>query len=532
MRFVAGSRGAVILVGPLLLALASERLREDHVPYWRSSMQDTSYAYAFNALDVAELKRPAKVDHPGTTLEMLGAGVLRLRHLAVGSRAISTDFLSDPERYCRDIHRGLVLTYVLGLLVSGFTAMSAAGDLGLALALQLTPLLAGLGIFLFNAGVAPEPLLLTLAALLASAVFWSIFRQSDRPRLAIMMGIVCGIGLATKWTFLPLCLLPLLLNGERRSRIAYVTSAVLTFALAMVPAWPNLGTSFGFATSVAINENLYRSATRGLPTLAQYLNSLRQLLGGRYDGLFPLLLALGAAVSIASSAAARRHGDAAAQARRARLALAATTAVCVLQVVLAAKDPMAAKRYLVPAAGLTGLSAALLLVLLRQRLGTRVANRAISALLVVGGAVGLAGMASRAELRKQQRVAALSIPAFLSREGNACRTIRYAGSSSVEWALYHGDHSASGRFGLALKRLYPDVWFYDGARQGLFDFEQRVPLAQRQRSGCVLLWGLRVPTNDDPRRPESWAGRPLPPSLRLQLVYDAGAEAVYRLGSM
>jgi hypothetical protein len=519
---------AAILVGPLLLVAASERLRADHAPYWRSSMQDTTYAYVFNALDVAELKHPAKVDHPGTTVEILGAIVLRIRHLTVGRRPLPDDFLSDPEPYCRDIHRALLAAYVLAVLVSGCVALWAAGDLGLALAFQLTPLLAGFGIFLFNSGVAPEPLLLAVASLLASAVLWGAFRPSGARRLATIMGVVCGIGVATKWTFLPLCLLPLLLHRECRNRLQYLVCAAVAFALAMAPAWSSVGASLAFAVDAAMGQNLYRSGTPGLPSLAQYLNSLRHLLGGRYDGLFPLLLLLGGGTAVWASRRGRREPAGQSTPR----ALLATTAVCVLQIVLAAKDPMAAKRYLVPAAGLAGLEAALLLLLLRQGAGTRFANRAVLVLLLIAGGLGLTGMATRAELRRQQRAVTSSIPAFLAREGDDCRTVRYAGSSSVEWAMYHGNRSASSRLGPMLKTHHPDVWFYDTARRGVFDFEQRVPLAELKRSGCLLLWGSSVHTSGDPRRPESWASRPLPRSFSLELVHEAGPESVYRLRSM
>jgi hypothetical protein len=519
-------RTAVILIGPLLLGVASESLRRDHAPYWRSSMQDTTYAYAFNALEVAELKRPAKVDHPGTTVEMLGAIVLRLRHFAVGSRRLPEDLLADPEPYCRDIHRVLLVAYVLVVLVSGCLALRATQDLGLAVTLQLTPLLAGFGIFLFNSGVAPEPLLLALASLLASAAFWGVFRRARNCRLPVVMGGVCGIGLATKWTFLPLCLLPLLLHRELRSRIQYSIAAGGAFALAMVPAWSSLGRSLAFAANAAISQNLYRSATPGLPSPAQYLNSLRQLLGGRYDAFFPLLLLL----SVATVAWMGR--SAGAECREPRRALLGTTIVCVLQILLAAKDPMAAKRYLVPAAGLAGLSAALLLTLLRRRLGTGRANRAAVILFLTAGGLGLTGTFSRAELRRTQGTTASAVPAALARMGSGCRVIRYSGSSSVEWALYHGNRSASGRFGPMLKALYPNVWFYDTERQGFFDFEQSIPLARLQRQGCLLLWGSTIRTDHDLRHPESWAGQVLPRLFGLTLVHDAGAEAVYRLGPL
>ena len=49
-----------------------------HVPFWVSQNFDPGYFYYFNALNVA-LGQPALfVDHPGTPLIMLGAGLLRI----------------------------------------------------------------------------------------------------------------------------------------------------------------------------------------------------------------------------------------------------------------------------------------------------------------------------------------------------------------------------------------------------------------------------------------------------------------------
>ena len=53
-------------------------------PLWAGGSTDPSYGYLLNSLMAAELRVPAKTDHPGIPLDLLGALVLRVWHAAHG----------------------------------------------------------------------------------------------------------------------------------------------------------------------------------------------------------------------------------------------------------------------------------------------------------------------------------------------------------------------------------------------------------------------------------------------------------------
>ncbi len=48
-------------------------------PYYGKSRFDPSYAYLFNALDIEQGVAPFLIQHPGTTVQLVGAAVLRVR---------------------------------------------------------------------------------------------------------------------------------------------------------------------------------------------------------------------------------------------------------------------------------------------------------------------------------------------------------------------------------------------------------------------------------------------------------------------
>src|SRR5262245_51688104 len=73
--------GALVLaVPPVLFALTVLALKEARGPFWYGKNSDPDYAYLFNSLVVAQVRSPGHIDHPGTTLQVFGALVLRARH--------------------------------------------------------------------------------------------------------------------------------------------------------------------------------------------------------------------------------------------------------------------------------------------------------------------------------------------------------------------------------------------------------------------------------------------------------------------
>ncbi|HEV2764337.1 MAG TPA: hypothetical protein VGV38_15260, partial [Pyrinomonadaceae bacterium] len=226
----------LLLALPLALLASAFSLRDAGGPYWLSSNLDPSYAYLFNSLNLANLRRPEHTDHPGTPVQMAGAGLIRLHNLSADEDATARAVVADPEAYIREINNLLVVVCALALLAAGLLAR-ASGGLAFGVLAQTPPFL-----FLSNVaglvGIRPESLLLALSVLLGAASLVALRRgesgQNKTGRgVAVALGAIFGLGVATKLTFVPLVLLPLAALPGWRRRALMLVCALITFFVAV-----------------------------------------------------------------------------------------------------------------------------------------------------------------------------------------------------------------------------------------------------------------------------------------------------------
>ena len=84
---------AIAAIPALLIALGMG-LGGTRGELWLGQNYDPSYLYLFGALRLAEGEATSFVDHPGVPVQLLGAGVLRLRHLLAGEGALRAAVLA------------------------------------------------------------------------------------------------------------------------------------------------------------------------------------------------------------------------------------------------------------------------------------------------------------------------------------------------------------------------------------------------------------------------------------------------------
>ena len=88
-------------------------------PYYLGENSDPEYVYLFNALNIAQFEAPRHTDHPGTTMQLLGATVIRGSYYFAGGDNLVEDVLSRPEHYLRLMNIVLILLYSVTLLAVG-----------------------------------------------------------------------------------------------------------------------------------------------------------------------------------------------------------------------------------------------------------------------------------------------------------------------------------------------------------------------------------------------------------------------------
>src|SRR3989344_2104861 len=90
---------ASLLVLPACTVLAATAARIAGGPSWLWFNLDPDYFYLLDAVNVVNLTTPGHVYHPGTTVDWLGALILKAAYPLSGGEAIAAAVLADPERH-------------------------------------------------------------------------------------------------------------------------------------------------------------------------------------------------------------------------------------------------------------------------------------------------------------------------------------------------------------------------------------------------------------------------------------------------
>ena len=228
---------AALALLPAAYVVVTLGLRADAMPFWLWHNLDPDYFYLLDSLNIVNLTTPGHVYHPGTTVQWLGALVLKAAYLFTAPGEITRAVLADPERHLRLIGSVIVALNGDALYCLGGVALAAFRALTPALIAQTAPFLS-MVVLKHGLHVKPEALLVLATLMLAAVTVWSLRPGALERRgkaLAIAFGVAAGFGIATKITAAPVFLLPLFLLGRVRTIALYGALAALSFVVFTLP---------------------------------------------------------------------------------------------------------------------------------------------------------------------------------------------------------------------------------------------------------------------------------------------------------
>lgn len=466
-----------VAVGTVPLGL---RIMAARGPHWLGHNNDPHYHYLVNSLNVATFKAPGHVEHPGTTIQLIGAAAIRVKHFFAGKGDIVRDVLGNPEPYTDAISHALLTIHALTVLAAGIIAFKATGNIFLALLIQIGPHVCVSSLDSL-ARPKPESFLLSLSCLMGALVTAFLWKRdsSARVRTAVMLGIVAGLAVVTKVTAATLAILPLVMLDDRRNKLAYGLAVLLSAFIAFLPViiGSNFTVFLNFIMKLSTHTGLYGQGAPGFIDFSAYTAAIWDL--AKYERFLFLVVCYAAGLVVWARATTSENFELEGPLRRGLLAV---TLLMVFQILITAKHPL--YHYLVPALGLMGLSGALMLGILLERNGTigtwSGAALFLTILFIVMGFqgtrwVGLVKMLDRC--RQAQFAVVQSLEKYKDRT-----QICAFGSSSVPLGLFVGDSFARGGYEVVLKELYPGFQIY--------------PHGMDTTNPCVLLRGSRI--QDDP----------------------------------
>ncbi len=489
----------LFLILPVLLLWAGMYLSDARGPYWLSGNLDPDYVYLLNASNMADLQKVGHIDHPGTTVQMIGAITIRVAHLFSATKDnVHTDVLKNPEKYLKAINGVFLVLNGLMVLLLGVGAYRITGHLALSLLLQCTPFLPGTVLTASLARVRPEPLLLCAGLLL---ILFLVKWATQHGKLAgvsfsywpaLWGGAIVGFGIATKITFIPLVVIPLFIFPRLKNKLFYLATTLVSFIFFTLPIMGSYAKFLDWIYNLATHKGGYGTGAREVFSWPTTLKNSGVML--RENGLFAGLLVFSLLLILVAVLVPRL--------RKMSLGngyfkvLVGVTVADILAIVMVSKH--AAQHYLLPALSVVGLVLVLIYLYL-QDMG--IAFKKKPGFIQIPFWVVLAGvmlwlnpwqefkqMASTWAFVRQE---GLNINEKVASDYKGFAKIYYYASSSREYALKFGNDLALNKHTEVLKTLYPDVYFYDFASGGIFsfDYNERVAMARIQaKYGAKILF--------------------------------------------
>ena len=348
-----------LLFLPTTFLITSIILKLDAGPSWLWSNMDPDYWYLFDSLNMVNLNWPQSIAHPGTTVQFIGAAMIKLLFPLTSADQINQIILANPEHYLMLISRVLLSLNVAALVFIGVAGYLTFKDIIGAMFLQIGPFLSQLT-FKHSLHVSPEPLLVTVILVLCGVMILTLRPgqlKNHRNAYAVAFAVIAGFGMATKITSAGLYLMPLFLLGRIRPIILYCLASIFFMAIFTLPALGSYPKLFDWVSMITLSSSHFGT---GDQTFIDFLIYFRSLWNVSSRPVFWVTL-LVSMLMIGWLGFKRRDKDLISE--NTTLALAGLCLAFVVQALIVAKHP--AGHYMIPALTASAFGFSLLYLLMK-----------------------------------------------------------------------------------------------------------------------------------------------------------------------
>jgi hypothetical protein len=495
---------AVLAVLPMLLALTAVYLNNARGPFWLGSNLDPEYVYLLNAANLAGLKGVGHIDHPGTPVQVLGAVIIRVVHFFNFSAEMDwrTDVLQRPEYYLSAINAVMVGLNAFMLFILGLVTFHWSRNIWFSVWLQLAPFLS---ITLLQFGltrVSPEPLLffssLAMVTLFVNLAFLAPGAEAGagaakkQAFFIILLALITGFGIASKVTFIPMMIIPLVVLPRFKNKLLYLGVSIYSFVMFTLPIVRMYPRFFDWIYKLLSHSGRYGSGPSGLLASQNYLKNIKELLVGDLFFSFSLVLALAIVIATLLIPTLRKISRSSVYFKL----LAAVAAAQLFGLLMVSRH--SASHYLLPVLNLSGISVLLVYLYLRQVwLLPGLSSKKITPVTVIFLCLVLMGLNPPGKIKQlvsrltHLKEKSLALHQEVEEKYRDYAKIYYYRSSSPEYALKFGNDLSRSYHSEILQTLYKNVYFYDiwTKRFTLFDYHQSIAFkAIRAKYGDKIIF--------------------------------------------
>ena len=256
---------------------------------------DPEYAYLLNGINIADLKMAGYTDHPGTTVQIYSAMILSVSRFLNSSEknGLRHAVLKNPDHYVELERKVSVIINGIMILVLGVVSFFFLKNIWLSLILQITPFLSSNLLEHAWTKVSPEPVLVFTVAVFIMALLAYYYSANRQYRFyPWIFSLICGFGLATKMTFLPLMIIPLILLEGRKQKWIYLSAIIPFFIFFTIPVISQYPHMVKWFLNMSIHTGNYGQGDIGVISPLRYINDIVAILKNNIALTVGILIAL------------------------------------------------------------------------------------------------------------------------------------------------------------------------------------------------------------------------------------------------
>jgi hypothetical protein len=234
----------LLLILPIFFYIGLIKYKDTLGEYYLGRNCDPSYPYLTNALNLAQVKSygVGLIAHPGTPVQELGAAVLLFVHSYNSKNTdIVTNVFNNPEYFLNKILKTFLFIISAAIFLLGLITYIKLKSIFAALFLQLSPFaFYSEDIYFQLTNVSVEPILVFTAILIISTIILFLNKsESGKNNLiyTLVFGLLCGLGMATKISFLPVMIIPFLLLKPLKYKGLFILFSIVSFCVFVYPAF-------------------------------------------------------------------------------------------------------------------------------------------------------------------------------------------------------------------------------------------------------------------------------------------------------
>ncbi len=275
----------LLLILPIVFLMLLVMYKTSIGEYYIASFYDPSFNYLLNSLNLAQLNGYGVgfVFHPGTPIQVVGAITIKVLYTLNGEKAdIVRDVFSRPEFYLSKIHFVLVLMNTVALYILGLVTYQKLRNIYDSIFIQLTPFFSSTIFFVLSI-VTGDALLIFSVLILITLAISNVNKKNETSKnsikYAIGFGIICGLGLASKITFFPLLVIPLILVKRISFKALFLLITATAFFIFIFPAisYNNAVSFLNWIESLTIHSGKYGGGSENIIDTSTFVPNLKTI---------------------------------------------------------------------------------------------------------------------------------------------------------------------------------------------------------------------------------------------------------------